>query len=193
VLADTSASPAFVASDLISQAEHGTDSQVIMVTTSEKMIRNVEKEVKKQMEELPRRHIIEKSLNHSLLIQVKSIGEGFDILNYYAPEHLIIAMRNPEKMALKVKNAGSVFLGHYTPESAGDYASGTNHTLPTNGYARSHSGVSLESFLKFITYQSLTRKGIQKLGKTIQIMAEAEDLAAHKNSVAIRLKNPGDD
>lgn len=188
ILADSTAVPAYIASDLLSQAEHGIDSQVILVSTTEKIIRAVEKEIKKQIIDLPRRHIIEKSLNHCAFIQVKSIDDGMELMNLYAPEHLIIATRNPEHLASQVKNAGSVFLGHFTPESAGDYASGTNHTLPTNGYARAHSGISVESFLKFITYQKITREGIKKLGKTIEIMAEAEDLLAHKNAVLLRIK-----
>jgi histidinol dehydrogenase len=188
ILADTSAVPAYIASDLLSQAEHGIDSQVILVSTAEKIIKAVDREIKKQIDDLPRRHIIEKSLSHSVFIQVKNIEEGIDFMNLYAPEHLIIATRKPDQLVSKVKNAGSVFLGHYTPESAGDYSSGTNHTLPTNGYARAHSGVSVESFMKFITFQKITKDGIKSLGKTIETMAEAEDLLAHKNAVSIRLK-----
>jgi histidinol dehydrogenase len=188
VLADTSGIPSYIASDLLSQAEHGIDSQVILVSTSELIIRKVESEIKKQLMDLPRRNIIEKSLNHSIFIHVKSIEEGMDLLNTYGPEHLILAVKKPEHLIPRIKNAGSVFLGNFSPESAGDYASGTNHTLPTNGYARAYSGISLDSFMKYITIQNISKEGIRKLGKTIETMAEAEALFAHKNAISLRLK-----
>jgi histidinol dehydrogenase len=189
ILADSSANPAYMASDLLSQAEHGIDSQVVLVTTSAVILDAIKHEVKKQMKTLPRKHIIEKSLEHSMFILVKSINEGMDFINCYAPEHLILSVYKPEAMAEKVKNAGSVFLGNFSPEAAGDYASGTNHTLPTNGYARSYSGISLESFMKNITFQYLTEDGLARLGKSIELMAAAEELDAHKNAVSIRLKD----
>ncbi len=189
VLADTSANPAYMASDLLSQAEHGIDSHVILVTTSATLIKEIKHEIKLQIEKLPRKPIIEKSLSHSIFIQVHSTDEGIDFINSYAPEHLIISVYQPEKAALKIKNAGSVFLGNFSPEAAGDYASGTNHTLPTNGFARAFSGISLDSFQKFITFQNLTPEGLRRLGKTIELMAAAEELIAHKNAVTIRLKD----
>ncbi len=189
ILADTSANPAYMASDLLSQAEHGIDSQVILVTTSINILREIKHEILKQLKTLSRKHIIEKSLDHCLFIQVHSTEEGIDFINEYAPEHLILSVYNPEKAAEKIKNAGSVFLGNFSPEAAGDYASGTNHTLPTNGFARSFSGVSTESFMKYITFQNLTREGLGKLGKAIEAMAEAEELQAHKNAISIRLKD----
>ena len=189
VIADNTANPAFVASDLLSQAEHGIDSQVILISTSEELINNVVKEVDLQSQKLSRKHIISKSLESSRFILVKTIDEAIELSDAYAPEHLIISTKEEEKVASKITNAGSVFLGNYTPESAGDYASGTNHTLPTYGYARSYSGISVDSFVKKITYQKISKKGLKNLGPTIEIMAAEEKLDAHKQAVSIRLKN----
>ena len=188
VLADETANPAYVASDLLSQAEHGVDSQSILITTSEQLINAVQEEVEKQLAVLPRKEITEKSLSHSKLILVKSIDEAIEMTNEYAPEHLIIETKNYMQVAERIVNAGSVFLGSYTPESAGDYASGTNHTLPTNGYAKAYSGVNLDSFMRKITFQEITREGIMNIGPTIETMAANEYLDAHKNAVAVRLK-----
>jgi histidinol dehydrogenase len=187
VLADETADPAFVAADLLSQAEHGVDSQVILVTTSDKIISEVLAELEKQIESLPRREIAKKALENSKAILFDDLDLAVDFLNEYAPEHLILAVDQAEEIAEKIINAGSVFVGHYSCESAGDYASGTNHTLPTNGYAKIFSGVSLDSFVKKITFQRLTSEGICNLGDTIQIMAEAEGLHAHKVAVSVRL------
>ena len=189
VLADETANSAFVAADLLSQAEHGTDSQVVLVTTSEKLIEDVKRELKLQTELLSRAETAKKSLENSRLILLKSKAEMMELTNLYAPEHLIVEMDGYEEIADKVINAGSVFLGHYTPESAGDYASGTNHTLPTNGYATAYSGVNLDSFIKKITFQEITKEGIAHLGNTIEIMAENEELTAHKNAVTLRLNS----
>ncbi len=188
VIADDTANPAFVAADLLSQAEHGADSQVILTTTSEDFISKVVVEIENQLAQLPRREMAEKALNNSKLILLKDNQEIIDITNEYAPEHLIIETAGYMDIAAKVVNAGSVFLGHYTPESAGDYASGTNHTLPTNGYATAYSGVNLDSFVKKITFQEITKEGIRNLGSTIEVMAENEELFAHKNAVTLRLK-----
>ena len=188
VIADGTANPAFVAADLLSQAEHGADSQVIMTTTSESLISDVLQEIELQLFELPRREIAEKALQNSKLILLKSDKEIIDITNKYAPEHLIIETSDYMDIADQIINAGSIFLGHYTPESAGDYASGTNHTLPTNGYATAYSGVNLDSFVKKITFQKITKEGIRNLGPSIEIMAENEELFAHKNAVTLRLK-----
>lgn len=188
VLADKGAEPAFVAADLLSQAEHGADSQVILVTTDEALLSKVEAEVNKQLAVLPRRELAEKALSHSKLILVKNETEAIALSNQYAPEHLIIQTENYMQIAEQIVNAGSVFLGKYTPESAGDYASGTNHTLPTNGYATAYSGVNLDSFVKKITFQEITQEGINNLGETIEIMAENELLFAHKNAVTLRKK-----
>ena len=188
VVADETADASFVASDLLSQAEHGADSQAIFVTTSEKLALEVEKEVQKQLVLLNRLEIASKSLGNSRLIVVENIDKMVDIINNYAPEHLIVAMDSPMAVVEKVVSAGSVFIGHYTPESAGDYASGTNHTLPTNGWATAYSGVNLDSFTKKITYQKITKQGLKNIGSTIEIMAEAEGLTAHKNAVSVRLK-----
>ncbi|HEY6160210.1 MAG TPA: histidinol dehydrogenase [Bacteroidia bacterium] len=188
VLADESAVPAFVASDLLSQAEHGADSQVLLVSDSEKLIDEVIKEVKNQMSVLPRKDIVLKALENSKAVLVKDMNEGMELLNEYAPEHLIINCKESDAMAGQVVNAGSVFLGNYTPESAGDYASGTNHTLPTNGYAKAYSGVSLDSFVKKITFQEITKEGIKRLGPSIETMAKAEGLNAHSNAVTIRIR-----
>lgn len=189
VLADDSAIPAFVASDLLSQAEHGADSQVIFVTTSSRLIQEVSTEINAQLKILPRKAIAEKALTNSKFILVKDLDRGIDVINYYAPEHLIITCKKENKLAENIINAGSVFLGNFTPESAGDYASGTNHTLPTNGYARSYSGVSLDSFVRKITFQQISEKGLNRIGKSIEVMAASECLDAHKNAVSIRLKN----
>ncbi|MCU4175792.1 histidinol dehydrogenase [Carboxylicivirga sp. N1Y90] len=188
VMADESAEPSFIAADLLSQAEHGADSQVVLLTNSEALIDEVEKEVAAQLELLPRKDVAEKALGNSRLIVLKTEAEMLEMCNDYAPEHLIISMRDDEEIGSKVTNAGSVFLGNYSPESAGDYASGTNHTLPTQGYAKAYSGVSTDSFMKKITYQKITQAGLTKLGPSIEIMAEAEQLIAHKNAVTVRLK-----
>ena len=177
-----------MASDLLSQAEHGVDSQAILITTSETLLRETQAEVERQLAVLPRKTITEQSLKSSKLIVVKNIDEALDMVNEYAPEHLIIETRDYRDIAERVVNAGSVFMGPYAPESAGDYASGTNHTLPTNGYAKAYSGVSLDSFIRKITFQEITREGIRTLGPTIQTMAENEQLDAHKNAVTVRLK-----
>ena len=189
VVADDSAIPAFVASDLLSQAEHGIDSQVVLVSTSEKLLEDVEKEIQKQLAVLPRKAIATQAMSNSKSILVKSDKEALELINFYGPEHYIVCVENEEFYVQNTQNAGSVFIGNYTPESAGDYASGTNHTLPTNGYAKQYSGVNLDSFTKSMTFQKLTRAGIQNLGETIELMAAAEGLAAHKNAVSLRLKS----
>ncbi len=188
VLADYRAIPAFVAADLLSQAEHGIDSQVLLVSESKDLIEKVLKEIYIQLPQLPRQQIAEKALANSKAILVNNLAESIDLLNEYAAEHLILAVENPEEIAEKIVNAGSIFLGDYTPESCGDYASGTNHTLPTNGFAKAYSGVSLDSFVKKITYQKITKAGILNIGPIVEIMAEAEDLYAHKNAVTLRLR-----
>ena len=188
VVADETALPAFVASDLLSQAEHGTDSQVILVSTSKKIIDEVEKEIQIQLEVLPRKKIAEKAIANSKLIFVENDTIALDLINEYGPEHFIICTASDDFYIDGIYNAGSIFIGNYTPESAGDYASGTNHTLPTNGYAKNYSGVNLDSFTKAITFQKISKKGMQNIGKAIQIMAEAEGLQAHKNAVTLRLK-----
>lgn len=188
VFADESSVPEFVAADLLSQAEHGEDSQVLLVSTSEKVISDADTEIEKQLENLPRREITRKALENSKAILVEDEETAIRLLNEYAAEHLILAIENADEIAEKVINAGSVFLGNYSCESAGDYASGTNHTLPTNGYAKNYSGVSLDSFVKKITFQKLTETGIKNLGRTIELMAEAEELEAHKNAITVRLK-----
>ena len=188
VIADETANPAFVAADLLSQAEHGPDSQVLLITTNESIIESVQKEIKKQLMNLPRKEIAEQALQNSKIILVKNIEEAITLSDKYASEHLILQCKNSEVVAEKINNAGSVFIGNYSPESAGDYASGTNHTLPTNGYAAMYSGVSLDSFLKKVTFQQLTKEGLQNIGNTVMTMAEAEGLDAHKNAVMIRLK-----
>lgn len=188
VLADESANPTFVAADLLSQAEHGVDSQALLITTSATLQQAVKTEVERQLALLPRKEIAEKSLANSKLIVVSSMDEALEMTNQYAPEHLIIETTNPEEEAAHVVNAGSIFLGSYSPESAGDYASGTNHTLPTNGYAKAYSGISLDSFIRKITFQQLTREGIQRIGPAIEIMAANEHLDAHKQAVTVRIK-----
>jgi histidinol dehydrogenase len=189
VYADETSNASFVAADLLSQAEHGADSQVILVANSQLIIDNVKKEINKQLALLPRKDIATKALAYSRFIVVKNVDAAFDLLNEYAAEHLIIASDNALPLSEKVINAGSVFLGHYAPESAGDYASGTNHTLPTNGHAKAYSGVSLDSFVKKVTFQQLTKEGIKNIGNAVEIMAAAEGLDAHKNAVTLRLKN----
>jgi histidinol dehydrogenase len=190
VMADETANAAYVASDLLSQAEHGADSQVILVTTSEKLIDKVQVELEKQLAVLPRMDYALKALENSRIFLVQSEQEMIDMMNLYAAEHLIIQMKNYADVAEKIINAGSIFLGSYTPESAGDYASGTNHTLPTNGWARSYSGVNLDSFISKITFQEITQEGIQNLGPVIEQMAEAENLFAHKNAATLRQNHP---
>jgi histidinol dehydrogenase len=187
VVADDSAVPAFVASDLLSQAEHGTDSQVILVSTSKQMIEAVEEEVQSQLAVLPRKAIAEKAIANSKLIFVENQEIALDLINEYGPEHFIVCTENNDYYVDNIANAGSVFIGNYTPESAGDYASGTNHTLPTNGYAKNYSGVNLDSFMKSMTFQKISEAGIQTIGKAIEIMAEKEGLQAHKNAVTLRL------
>jgi histidinol dehydrogenase len=187
IVADDSCDPSFVAADLLSQAEHGPDSQVILIALKEGLISKVQTEITRQIENLPRKKTIEQSLKHSKIILVKDNTEALHAINYYAPEHLILVNREERYFLKNVINAGSVFVGNYTPESAGDYASGTNHTLPTNGYARTYSGVSLDSFTKKITYQQISTAGIRNLGPVIETMAGAEELDAHKNAVSIRL------
>jgi len=189
VYADEGADPAFISADLLSQAEHGTDSQVIFLTTSPDLLDALQKEIYHQLSELPRWEIADKCLQNSAVIILKKEEECIDLINQYAPEHLILLSKNARDIADKIDNAGSIFIGYYTPESAGDYASGTNHTLPTNGAARAYSGVSLDSFLKKITYQEITAEGLQKLGPYVEEMAEAESLMAHKNAVTVRLNS----
>lgn len=188
IVADDTAVPSFVASDLLSQAEHGADSQVILVSTSKKLIDAVENEIQIQMDLLPRKSIAEKAIANSKLIFVENDTIALELINEYGPEHFIICSEFDDFYSNGVHNAGSVFIGNYTPESAGDYASGTNHTLPTNGYAKNYSGVNLDSFTKAMTFQKISQKGIQNIGKAIEIMAEAEGLQAHKNAVTLRLK-----
>ncbi|VXC20002.1 histidinol dehydrogenase [Maribacter litoralis] len=189
VVADDSASAAFVASDLLSQAEHGVDSQVILVSTSKAIIDAVEKEVAVQLEDLPRKEIAKQAIANSKLIYVDNDQDAIDLINEYGPEHFIVCVENEDFYIDNTQNAGSVFIGNYTPESAGDYASGTNHTLPTNGYAKQYSGVNLDSFLKSMTFQKINEEGIQNIGKAIELMAEAEGLQAHKNAVTLRLNS----
>lgn len=187
VYADHSAIPAYIASDLLSQAEHGSDSEVILISTSSATIEQTMVEITAQLAQLPRKELAEKALANSKFVLVNTSIEAIELLNEYAAEHLILACDNAESFSQHIRNAGSIFLGHYTPESAGDYASGTNHTLPTNGFARAYSGVNLDSFTKKITLQSITKQGLEQLGKTIIDMAEAESLQAHANAVKIRL------
>ena len=189
VLADETSSAAFVAADLLSQAEHGVDSQVLMVTTSDDMIAQVSAEVDRQLEMLPRRDIAAQALSHSKIILVKGKEEMMDLANAYASEHLIIETADYMELARKVVNAGSVFLGNLTPESAGDYASGTNHTLPTNGYAVAYSGVNLDSYMRKITFQHISAEGIRSIGHAVETMAEAESLYGHRNAMTLRVKS----
>jgi histidinol dehydrogenase len=188
IVADDSAVPAFIASDLLSQAEHGTDSQVILVSTSKELIDEVEAAIQSQLEVLPRKAIAEKAIANSKLIYVENDKIALELIDEYGPEHFIICTKDEDFYVNNIGNAGSVFIGNYTPESAGDYASGTNHTLPTNGYAKNYSGVNLDSFTKSMTFQKISEKGIQNIGKAIEVMAEAEGLQAHKNAVTLRLK-----
>ncbi len=187
VYADETAIPAFVASDLLSQAEHGIDSQVVLVTPSEKFAKKVLKEINSQLEVLPRKDIAFKALANSTAVVMEDQEKALALINEYAPEHLIIAVENEDEAVDSIYNAGSIFIGNFTPESAGDYASGTNHTLPTYGYARNYSGVSLDSFVKKITYQKITAEGLKNLGPTVEVMAANELLEAHKNAVTVRL------
>ncbi|MDD4514251.1 histidinol dehydrogenase [Massilibacteroides sp.] len=187
VIADETANPDFIAADFLSQAEHGADSQSILVTTDAALIPRVEAAINRQLNELPRKEITAKALEHSRIVLLKDEEEVVAFTNLYAPEHLIIQTKDYLSLAEQVENAGSVFLGAYTPESAGDYASGTNHTLPTNGYARAYSGVNLDSFIRKITFQEITADGIRNLGDTIRIMASNEELEAHRNAVTVRL------
>ncbi len=188
VLADDTCVPAFVAADLLSQAEHGADSQVILVSDSSYVLEQVQESLVSQLKTLPRSPFIEASLSHSKAILVQDIPTGIALLNQYAPEHLIIACRNEDAIAEKIYNAGSVFLGNYAPESAGDYASGTNHTLPTNGYAKAYSGVSVSSFMKTISFQKITREGLGYIADTVVCLAQAEGLEAHANAITVRIK-----
>jgi histidinol dehydrogenase len=187
VYADASCNPAYVAADLLSQAEHGADSQVLLVASSLAIVEQVQKALTAQLAVLPRKEMAARALAASRFVVMENAEIAFDLLNEYAPEHLIIASDDAEALAEKVVNAGSVFLGHYTPESVGDYASGTNHTLPTNGHAKAYSGVSLDSFVKKVTFQQLSQTGLSNIGQAVETMAEAEGLAAHANAVRVRL------
>ncbi|MBX2826858.1 MAG: histidinol dehydrogenase [Flavobacteriaceae bacterium] len=187
IFADETANPSFLASDLLSQAEHGPDSQVLLVTTSMNIAKMVQNEIKVQVEVLERKNIANQSINNSKILVLEDDETALEVINDYGPEHLIIVSKNEDFFVSNLSNAGSVFLGNYTPESAGDYASGTNHTLPTNGYAKQYSGVNLDSFMKSMTFQKITEKGIQNIGNAIERMAEAEGLQAHKNAVTLRL------
>lgn len=189
IIADSKTRPEFVAADLLSQAEHGIDSQVVLVTDYEPIIAEVQIELNEQIKTLARKDVAGEALSNSFSVLLRTKEECMEFSNKYAPEHLIISTSSSAKLAEMVKNAGSVFIGEYSCESAGDYASGTNHTLPTNGYSRSYSGVSTDSFLKKITFQEITLSGLQRIGTAIELMAEAEQLMAHRNAVAIRLKN----
>jgi histidinol dehydrogenase len=189
VFADDSANAAYVASDLLSQAEHGIDSQVILVSTSKEFIRSVSEQVDLQIKKLPRYAIAKQAISNSKLIYIENDEIALDLINVYAPEHFIVCSKSEAYFVNGIRNAGSVFIGNYTPESAGDYASGTNHTLPTNGFCKAYSGVNLDSFLKSITFQKISKEGLSNIGNTIELMAEAEGLQAHKNAVSIRLKD----
>uniref|UniRef100_UPI0035672F19 histidinol dehydrogenase n=1 Tax=Seonamhaeicola sp. TaxID=1912245 RepID=UPI0035672F19 len=189
VVADETANASYIASDLLSQAEHGVDSQVILVSTSKDLISKVSKEVEVQLNVLPRKDIAEKAIANSKSIFVDTDEIALELINQYGPEHFIICSKNEDFYVNGIRNAGSVFIGDYTPESAGDYASGTNHTLPTNGFSKAYSGVNLDSFMKSMTFQKISKEGILNIGKTIELMAEAEGLQAHKNAVSIRLKD----
>ena len=188
VVADDTANAAFVASDLLSQAEHGKDSQVILVATSKSLIEEVEKELESQLAVLPRVEIATEAIKNSKLIFVENDKIALEMINEYGPEHFIVCVSDEDFYVNNIANAGSVFIGNYTPESAGDYASGTNHTLPTNGYAKNYSGVNLDTFMKSMTFQKISKKGIQNIGNAIELMAEAEGLQAHKNAVTLRLE-----
>lgn len=188
VIADRHANPAFVASDLLAQAEHGPDSQVVLVTQDESMISKIQQEINGQMARLPRKDLAAQALDHSLAVLLSSVEDVTGFVNEYAPEHLIINTRDCDMLSEKISNAGSIFLGPYSPESAGDYASGTNHTLPTNGFAKAYGGISLESFMKYITFQKLSEQGIKNLGPAVETMASAEQLEGHKESISQRLR-----
>ena len=192
VIADETANAEFVAADLLSQAEHGTDSQVFLITTSHKVIDDVQKEVGRQLDSLPRKEIAQQALANSVFVLVSDIHEAICLSNAYAPEHLVIQTEDYEKVAYKIVNAGSVFLGKYACESAGDYASGTNHTLPTHGYAVAYNGVNLDSYCRKITFQHLTAEGVRNIGPAVELMAEAEQLEAHKNAMTVRLRKSND-
>jgi histidinol dehydrogenase len=187
VLADDSANATFVAADLLSQAEHGADSQVLLVSTSEKLITEVQNELTIQLNKLSRKDLASKSLDNSTAILISNISEAIQLVNSYAAEHLILSCENAERLSDSIINAGSIFLGNYSPESVGDYASGTNHTLPTNGFAKAYSGVSVDSFVKKISFQHLTAEGLVRISKTVELMAMAEGLDAHANAVRVRL------
>ena len=189
IIADDSCEPSFVAADLLSQAEHGADSQVLLLSDDSEILEKTERELEKQLSRIPRKDLAEQALKNSRSIQCSSLEECMELSNYYAPEHLIIALENADLYTDKIVNAGSVFIGKYSCESAGDYASGTNHTLPTNGYARNYSGVSLDSFVRKVTFQKISKEGIINIGPDIELMAAAEGLYAHKNAVSIRLKS----
>ena len=189
VIADDTANAEFVAADLLSQAEHGVDSQVFLITTSNKFIDEVQKELDKQLEALPRKEIAQKALENSMLVLVSDIRDAIDLSNTYAPEHLVIQTEAYEEVASKVINAGSVFLGQYACESAGDYASGTNHTLPTHGYATTYNGVNLDNYCRKVTFQHLTEEGVRQIGHAVELMAEAEQLEAHKNAMTVRINS----
>ncbi|MCZ6898879.1 MAG: histidinol dehydrogenase [Bacteroidetes bacterium] len=189
IIADDSSVPRYVAADLLSQAEHGVDSQVMLVSHQKEVIKKVEEQIEIQLEDLPRKNIAQESLENSRAILVEGIDQAIEFVNAYAPEHLIICCKNEDEVANRIENAGSVFLGNYSPESVGDYASGTNHTLPTNGSAKTQSGISIDSFVKKITFQKLSKQGLKNIGETVELMAEAEQLTAHKNAVSIRLKD----
>ena len=189
VIADANANASFIAADLLSQAEHGIDPQAILITTSESMLQQVSDEVKRQLDLLPRKEIALKALDNSKLVVVANEDEAIDLASTYAPEHLIIQTEDYESLAEKVINAGSVFLGKYACESAGDYASGTNHTLPTHGYAVAYNGVNLDSYCRKITFQHITEEGIRQIGHAVETMAAAEGLDAHKNAMSVRIKN----
>jgi histidinol dehydrogenase len=189
IIADENAEPAFVAADLLSQAEHGPDSQAVLVSNSETAIKKINLELEKQLKELPRKELAGKSLLNSFSLLVENLDDAVEFSNNYAPEHLILNIKNAENIKDKIQNAGSVFIGNYSPESAGDYASGTNHSLPTSGYAKSFGGITVESFMKSITFQELSKKGLKNISNTIGTLAETEGLFAHKNAVSIRNKN----
>ena len=189
VVADDMANPEFVAADLLSQAEHGVDSQVVLITTSHKLIDDVQQEVDRQLDRLPRKEIAQRALENSLIILVRDLKEAMDLSNAYAPEHLVLQTSNYEEMAERVVNAGSVFLGQYACESAGDYASGTNHTLPPHGYATAYNGVNLDSYCRKVTFQHLTEDGVRSIGRAVELMAEAEQLDAHKNAMTVRINS----
>jgi histidinol dehydrogenase len=191
VIADAKADAELIAADLLSQAEHGPDSQVLFITPESTLLSKVEEAIEEQLKQLPRATIAIKAIANSKLILVRNMEQAFEMSNAYAPEHLILHMEEAEAWGGKVINAGSVFLGSWTPESAGDYASGTNHTLPTNGYARAYSGVSLDSFIKKITFQHISKEGLKQVGPIVEVMAENEQLHAHKNAVTLRLKKIG--